>query len=452
MRWRWVAAALLAALAGPAAADVALVALDPGGTLPTETAGRVVAALEQAGFAIAEGADPAPLESVRGGRVLVILAGQGVTTGATAWVLPRSARAASAAAVAVVAVPLGVYLDLAGPGGIVVVAQVPDAAPPGGRLLPGLGTPRVPEGTVLVVLPAHGLSAFVADTLLAPGADLAGALASPGPEVRVFGRLPDVPGDGDVLAWQEALAILGHLPVPLDGRDGAGTAAAIADWQAAGGYAPDGVLTPRQVERLLTRAAERGAALAAEARHAARANARADVALWRARGVAGDVAGLAAYLERFPWGSYAGPARAHVAALEAAAVAAAPDQERAAYRAAVVEGASALRRFVDATPRSALAPFAALRRNLVQMGDDPGDAAGQEASLIAAPGVARGVADRLDMLGLPGASAPRDAIAQYQSRRGLVPHGFLDAQTLRMLVAETRRVSPGGPCSASGSC
>jgi peptidoglycan hydrolase-like protein with peptidoglycan-binding domain len=227
---------------------------------------------------------------------------------------------------------------------------------------------------------------------------------------------------------------------------GAGTRAAITNWQQENGFPQTSYLDAEQVERLAEQVAEREALEAAQRRVAARA----DDEFWERTGATGDIDGLRAYLQRYPDGRHAEEAADRVALLEAAVREAA---EREAWERARQEGtARAFDRFLETWPEGRFAGEAreARRAALVEAeaearAEAQREAARErEAALGLTPLTARVIEARLRALDFdPGEvdgevdGDTRSAIRGYQGERGLAATGFLDEDTVVRLLADT---------------
>ena len=254
---------------------------------------------------------------------------------------------------------------------------------------------------------------------------------------------------------QANLAVLDFDPRGIDGVFGAGTRAAIVNWQQVNGYPQTSFLDAEQVARL----SEQARAAQAAEEQARRAAIAADDRYWQETGGGESVEGMRAYLARYPEGRHAEQAEGRIAAVEAA-VRQAAQAESAAWAAAREAGsAAAYARYLAAYPegrhageardarRAALAREAA-----AQDGDGDGDGDGgdrdaaraAEASLGLTPLTTRVIEARLAAIGFdPGAvdgtldGDARAALRGYQRDRDLRATGFLDEATLVRLVADT---------------
>ncbi|KAG1649656.1 hypothetical protein GQR58_028761 [Nymphon striatum] len=133
---------------------------------------------------------------------------------------------------------------------------------------------------------------------------------------------------------QRALSLLEYDPNGIDGIFGRGSRAAIKK-------TPQGFLTLAQIERIQAQADRRSRELEELARIRKIELERKDRAYWRASGQRGDEAGLRAYLERYPDGVFAEIALARLQPFEDARRAAAAEQDRANWDAAVSVGSLA---------------------------------------------------------------------------------------------------------------
>ncbi|WP_101068351.1 peptidoglycan-binding domain-containing protein [Roseovarius salinarum] len=124
---------------------------------------------------------------------------------------------------------------------------------------------------------------------------------------------------------QRDLETLGFYGRAIDGIFGAGTRAAIKEWQRDQGLDVTGYLTGNQISRIRNQARAREREIEQEQR-------RRDNAYWRETGRGGDEAGLRAYLDRYPDGLHAEEARKRLAEIEADKEEADRRKERRAWR------------------------------------------------------------------------------------------------------------------------
>jgi peptidoglycan hydrolase-like protein with peptidoglycan-binding domain len=259
-------------------------------------------------------------------------------------------------------------------------------------------------------------------------------------------------------------------------------------WQAGRGLPDTGFLTEAQVGLLAQDVALREAEIAEEARRAQEAAEAADRAFWRDTGAGADEAGLRAYLARHPQGLFSEVARGRLAEIEAGRDRAAWDAarrtdtaeayrgylrdwpsgqfvapartrledleggaDRAAWeRARVADTRRAYRRYLDDHPQGrfvdeARARLAALRPDPEPDPEpDPAERAQAEEAALNLNFVARSMVEaQLGFLGFePGApdgrfdGRTRAAVAAFQRARGHAATGFVDRETLRLLIAE----------------
>ena len=132
---------------------------------------------------------------------------------------------------------------------------------------------------------------------------------------------------------QENLNILNFNTRGVDGIFGPGTRNAITNWQQQNGFPQSSYLDGEQINRLLSQAQQRQQELAEEAARLEQEARRAENAHWEATGALGTVAGLQAYLDRYPDGRYAGIAQDRIAAQQQTAAEIAAQQDLEARRA-----------------------------------------------------------------------------------------------------------------------
>ena len=241
---------------------------------------------------------------------------------------------------------------------------------------------------------------------------------------------------------QAQLAALDFDPRGVDGVWGAGTRAAITNWQQENGFPQTSYLDAEQIERLAEQVAERRAAEEA----AARAQAQADDEAWQRAERGGSGEDLRAYLDRYPDGHHAEEAADRVALLEAAAR---EQAERDAWQRARRAGTlAALTGYLEAWPEGAHAEEARAARRALRSETDTEArqraAQESEAALGLTPLTGRVIEARLRALDLdPGEvdgefdRSTRRAIQAYQGDRGLDATGFLDEATVVRLLADT---------------
>ena len=199
-------------------------------------------------------------------------------------------------------------------------------------------------------------------------------------------------------AIQQDLTLLGYDTRGVDGIFGRGSRSAIRNWQQDNGFAQTSYLTSEQIARLDAQASRRQAEIDAEEAAAREDAERRERAYWAETGQRGDVAGLSAYLERYPEGIFADDARASLQRLTADQNDREEDaQARAREDALNINGT--LRRLIES--------------RLQGLGYNPGAVDG-----------------RFD-------SNTRRALRDYQSSRGLRSTGYVDQQTLARLLADT---------------
>lgn len=245
---------------------------------------------------------------------------------------------------------------------------------------------------------------------------------------------------------QRNLSLLGFDPKGIDGMFGAGSRAAITEWQRRNGQEPTGYLTRAQVAEITSQAEARQAQLEAEAAERKASQAQEDRQYWEETGAKGDAAGLRAYLRRYPDGLYAEVANDRLTALEATTRTEAEDADRVAWDLARRENTMAsYRQYLDGYPQGAFADQANARIDALEAEADQGDVARFEAAesgLGLNAGARRIVEQRLAALDLrPGEvdgvfdARTRRAIRRFQEMRNLPQTGYLDQATTVALLA-----------------
>lgn len=116
---------------------------------------------------------------------------------------------------------------------------------------------------------------------------------------------------------QQNLTLLGFDTRGVDGIFGRGSRTAIAAWQRAERFRPTGYLDTAQIRLLERMAADRQAQLDRDAEAAREAEAASDIDYWRATGSSGEEDDLRAYLDRFPRGLFANQAQRLLDQIEA---------------------------------------------------------------------------------------------------------------------------------------
>ena len=248
---------------------------------------------------------------------------------------------------------------------------------------------------------------------------------------------------------QRGLSLLEYDPKGIDGIFGRGSRAAIQKWQNVNGEEATGFLSLAQIERLQAQADRRSRELEEEARLRKLELERKDRTYWRASGQGGDEPGLRAYLERYPDGVFAEIAIARLQPFEDARRAAAAEQDRADWDAAVSVGSlAAFEGYIQANPEGAFVEQARVQINELEFVAKNANAlrAAQrnEERLGLSTGTKRLVEDRLRSLGLkPGTvdgafdEDTRRAVRRYQEARNLPRTGYLSQQTLVRLLADS---------------
>ncbi len=247
---------------------------------------------------------------------------------------------------------------------------------------------------------------------------------------------------------QRALSLLNFNPRGIDGIFGPGTRGAITNWQQQNGFAQTGFVTAEQVARLEAQAARRAAEIEAEAERQRQAQVVADRAFWDETGAAGDEVGLHAYLDRYPDGLFSQAAQTRLAAIEDQQRQVAEAQDAAAWdRARAADSVAGYRDYLGAFPQGSFASAAEARiAELGQVAERAPQVEAWEAAerALGINGLtAQLVETRLEASGLePGPvdgtfdDDTRRAIRAYQRDRGLEQTGYLNEQTVVLLLAE----------------
>ncbi|MBF9032861.1 hypothetical protein HKCCE2091_01310 [Rhodobacterales bacterium HKCCE2091] len=155
---------------------------------------------------------------------------------------------------------------------------------------------------------------------------------------------------------QRALSVLGHYDGNIDGIFGAGSRAGIRAWQQETGAGATGFLTVTTRAAILRDGAAREAEIAAEEAEARAAREALDRAFWAQSGQGQSIAGLRAYLERFPQGLFADMARSRLSDLQG-------EGERRAWESATAQDSiPSYRQFLETYPNGT---YAAAARNRI---------------------------------------------------------------------------------------
>ena len=252
-------------------------------------------------------------------------------------------------------------------------------------------------------------------------------------------------------AIQRDLQVLGFDTRGIDGIFGPGTRGAIRAWQGQNGATQTSYLTADQITRIDAQAARRSAELEAQAAARREAENRADRAFWQETGSAGDVAGLRAYLDRYPDGQFATQARDRLAAYQQQVRNTAQADDRASFdRARTADTAAGYTAYLrrpgpkafQAQAEARLAELEAANAN--RQANDA--AARTEQQLQLDPISLRLIEARLQQLGLEPGNVDgridqntRGAIRKYQRDRQLAASGFLDQATVSRMLTDAFR-------------
>ena len=248
---------------------------------------------------------------------------------------------------------------------------------------------------------------------------------------------------------QRSLTLLDYDPKGIDGIFGKGSRAAISKFQAVNGLPETGFVTRAFMNRLGVQAERRSKELEAEAKRRKIELERQDRAYWKATGALGDEVGLRSYLERYPDGVFAEIATVRLAPFEEARRAAAAEQDRAGWDAAVsVDTVAAYQGYLQTNPEGAFVAQANAR--VAELEFETKNAAALDAArrneerLGMNQGTKQLVEDRLMRLGLkPGEidgvfdDRTRRAIRRYQDARKLQKTGYLNQRTVVRLLADS---------------
>ncbi|MEO1490581.1 MAG: peptidoglycan-binding protein [Pseudomonadota bacterium] len=256
---------------------------------------------------------------------------------------------------------------------------------------------------------------------------------------------------------QEWLLALGHDPRGIDGLFGPGSRAAITAWQRKAGFEVTGYLTRAQINRLST---EGNAAIAEQERIAAERRRIAeaeDNAFWSATGDKGTADGYRAYLKEYPGGIHAKIARAALAKIAEAEADVKARRERDVFRAARgTDTPEAYRDYLAVYPEGIYRDRALARLDAIEGAERRRAMVLKNRKIEQALKLTKqdriSIEQRLRLLGFE--TGPQDgkldkrarsAIKGYQASRGLEDTGFMNRETVVILVRETERTTNGAP-------
>lgn len=239
----------------------------------------------------------------------------------------------------------------------------------------------------------------------------------------------------DKRAIQEDLTLLGFDTRGVDGLFGRGSRNAIAGWQRANGYDATSYVNEAQI-----------ALMDAQAKAARQAQEREDAAFWQQTGRLGTEAGYRAYLSRYPNGLFAQIAQAELDVVDQARQEQANAAEQALWAETMrLNTADAYRAFVDRYPNGPFTAEAQARLDafaeptVSQMQIDAAKA--QEDKAMVNPILRLLAEQRLAAFGFaPGRidgqfdDSTRNALIAFQEANGVAPTGYLDAQTITLLL------------------
>lgn len=238
-------------------------------------------------------------------------------------------------------------------------------------------------------------------------------------------------------AIQRDLSILNYNTRGTDGIFGAGTRAAITNWQQENGISQTSYLTDEQISRIDGQATRRAAQIEAEAAREREAQLRRDRAFWDETGANGGEAGLRSYLDRFPDGVYADRATTQLEKIQETKLNRAARADRNAWTTARETNTQrAYQTYLRNQPNGSFRDEAEARRTALRNQQTNSNNNAQARATEEALGLnalTRRLAEtQLSRLGLdPGPvdgtfdGKTRRAIREYQRSRNLEPTGFL---------------------------
>ena len=249
---------------------------------------------------------------------------------------------------------------------------------------------------------------------------------------------------------QADLSVLGYNTRGIDGIFGPGSRGAITNWQQRNGFPQTSYLTREQIVRLDAQAERRRREIAAEEERQRQEALRLDRAYWDETGRLGTIAGLRAYLSRYPEGIYSAEAARQLERIEEDARRRAAETERVIWTdARSRDSLSGYREYLAQYPQGTFADEARARIEELSGPPRPSDAVIAEAqraerSMNLNPITIRLVEARLRELGLdPGPvdgrldDRTRAALRQYQAARNQPATGYLTEPTVVLLLADS---------------
>ncbi|MFT4014960.1 MAG: peptidoglycan-binding protein [Paracoccus sp. (in: a-proteobacteria)] len=233
-------------------------------------------------------------------------------------------------------------------------------------------------------------------------------------------------GQPQRLAVQRSLSRLGFDTGPVDGNFGPRSREAIRAWQQRSGLGPTGYLTRTQNQMLNRQVGQLD-------------RADRDRAFWRQTGAKGGVAGLKAYLTRYPNGLFSDEALRHLSRQGADP---SPESEAATWAWAQGQASAAgYDAYLDHFPQGAYAAQARQMRDALTVSAAAAQQA--ETALKLDPATRRRIEERLLRAGFsPGiadgefTAETRQALRRYQASRNLTVSGYVSSQTAASLLAE----------------
>ena len=444
---------------------------------------RIIRNLNRKGLASAAAGIRADIEA--SDRVIIFVSGHIVSTGRESWLLTTDAKRVDGLLVGAYGLPIHVLTDLladkAG-AAVLLVGHSGAVRRLGKGLEYGFAPAEIPQGVTVFSGRTGDLVTVLREHLLQPGTSIGEAAEAAPSGVAAYGFLPRLVGIVPAVAASDAadqdaqesqkspvelaregeialgldrdarreiqrdLSLLGYDTRGVDGIFGAGTRAAVTEWQTANGLEATSYLTGNQITALDAAAEVRAQKLDQEDRLRQEELERLDAAYWRETGRNGGKADLRAYLKRYPDGLFSDIARDRLRVFDEGRRDSAAIAEANAWDLAVETNTEAgYDHFLGNYPDGAFAESAERRledlREARENSDIIKDARDEERRVLLNPITRILVEQRLRVLGLrPGKvdgkinDDTRAALRRFQRSSGLPVTGYVTRATLARLL------------------